>query len=97
MMLDNYYYEPTTKEIFDEVKLNTINIWNQYDNTHGYVDGKLSIIKNFDNAPGDLMYMVAMFDITNQIILASMLSEDAKTAIRQRMLAGGSPKQFIVF
>lgn len=43
------------------------------------------------------MYMVVMFDMDNQAILADMLSFETKQAVRLRMIDGGSPEAYIVF
>lgn len=43
------------------------------------------------------MYMVAMFDINNQSILAMKLNRETRLAVRERMFDGGQPEYMIVF
>ena len=88
--MDNLYYQPPSNEIFNEVKEEAMKIWQGYDNQFGYVDGKLERIMTLENVGDNLMYIVAMFDQSNQAKLASRLSEEARTAIRERIIAGGA-------
>lgn len=91
------YYSPPTKEIFEEVKRKAIDIWSTYDNTYGYADEKIHRIIDIKNVRDNFMYMVAMFDLDNQESLAEMISDEARLAIRERMLEGGTPEEYIVF
>ena len=50
-----------------------------------------------ENIKDNLMYLVAMFDHMNHQQLATMLSDEAKTAIRERMVNGGNPSYLIPF
>jgi len=95
--MENLYYQAPADELFHEVKKEAIKIWESYDNTHGYSDDKVGRIKDIENVSDNFMYMVAMFDMPNQGKLASNLSEEARSAIRERMIAGGSPEEYIVF
>ena len=95
--MENLYYQAPADELFHEVKKEAIKIWESYDNTHGYSDDKVGRIKDIENVLDNFMYMVAMFDMPNQGKLASNLSEEARSAIRERMIAGGSPEEYIVF
>lgn len=90
-MSGNLYYEAPTDEVFAEVKAEAIKIWKTYDNTYGYVDEKVDKIKDLQNIRDNFMYMVAMFDMPNQIKLAMALSDEAKDAVSDRMEAGGQP------
>ena len=91
------YYEAPTDAIFNEVKAKAISIWKTYDDTYGYASEKINAIKDLANIQDNVMYIVAMFDGINQANLAELLSEDSRTAIRERMRAGGSPEEFIYF
>ena len=91
------YYMPPKDELFNELKEKAIEVWEEYDNEFGYVDDKVSQIKDIKNIGDNFMYMVAMFDIQNQSKLANKLGGEAKKAVRSRMLDGGSPKEYIVF
>jgi len=43
------------------------------------------------------MFMIAMFDLDDQLRLAEKLSLESRYAIRDRMLDGGSELQYIMF
>lgn len=88
-MAAELYYTPPSDEIFAEVKKAAIEIWETYDNTYGYVDEKVGRIKDIGNVGDNVMYIVAMFDLSNQAKLGAKLSEEAKEAVRARMIDGG--------
>lgn len=94
------YYTPPSQEIFDEVKQKAMYLWKEIDtdnDKYGYTTEKISRIKDITNIQDNMMFMVAMFDIHNQEALASLLSDQARTAIRERMVDGGNPIEYIVF
>ncbi len=91
------YYTPPTDEQFDEVKQEAIKIWSKMGDEPSYSEEKISRIKDIENVSDNFMYMVAMFDINNQRLLANSLSEDTKKAVRERMIDGGQPIEYIVF
>jgi len=91
------YYTPPKQEYFEELKSKAIEIWETYDNTYGYADDKVGRIKDIKNIEDNFMYMVAMFDPSNQQILANKLSEGARFAVKLRMVDGGQDPQFIYF
>lgn len=91
------YYTPPNDKAFNELKEKAIKIWQEYDNTYGYVDEKVNKIKDLENIRDNFMFMVAMFDISNQIKLASLISDETRRAVNARMEAGGQPKAFNVF
>ncbi len=91
------YYTPPTEEQFKELREKAIGIWNTYDNECGYVDEKVGRIKDIKNVKDNFMYMVAMFDIDNQKLLSSVISEDTRLSVRERMIDGGQPEFLIVF
>lgn len=91
------YYTPPTDEMFEEVREASKQVWNDYDDTHGYATEKINRIKDIGNVSDNFMYMVSMFDMGNQVKLSSYLSEETKKAVRERLLDGGMEPQFIVF
>lgn len=95
--MENLYYTAPSDELFDEVKKEAIKIWDSYDNSYGYVDEKTNRIIALKNVSDNFMYMVAMFDLTNQTKLAANLSEEARKAIRDRMIAGGASEEYNPF
>jgi hypothetical protein len=96
----NNYYTPPTDEIFNEVKSVCIELWKEVDidnDKFGYATEKINRIKDITNISDNFMYMVAMFDISNQQLLANKLSDDARQAIKERMIDGGNLPEYIVF
>lgn len=91
------YYDAPEDKIFDELKQKATEIWSSYDDQFGYATNKINNIKDVKNIRDNFMYMVAMFDLQNQAKLSTLLSEDAKKEIRDRMLDGGNIPQNIVF
>lgn len=87
--MNKLYYTPPKQEIFDEVKEKAIELWETYDNTHGYVDEKVGRIKDLENVGDNVMYIIGMFDQSNQRILFSSLTELTRYAINDRIIDGG--------
>jgi hypothetical protein len=92
--MSKLYYTPPSNKIFKEVKLRAIEIWKKYDNTYGYADEKINRIKDMKNIEDNMMYIVAMFDLSNQIKLINKLSIDARNAIKERMLDGSQNLEY---
>ncbi len=91
-MTTKLYYTPPSQEIFDEVKAKAMELWKVVDSDndkYGYATEKIGRIKDLENVGDNLMFIVAMFDIYNQRLLANGLSEEARQAIRERMIDGG--------
>ena len=91
------YYTAPSDEIFKEVQEAAIRIWMTYDDTYGYATEKAECVKNLTNVSDNLMYIVGMFDLPNQGRLGNELGEEAKLAIRERLLEGGAPEELIAF
>ena len=91
------YYTPPSEKCFNELKQKAIEIWQSYDNTYGDVDEKVGRIKDIRNIADNFMYMVAMFDFINQERLANLLSEETRQAVKERMIDGGNPPEYIKF
>lgn len=91
------YYTPPTDRQFEEIRTQAIKIWKSYDNTYGYATSKIDSIKDIQNIEDNFMYMVAMFDLKNQTKLAFSLSSETRLAVRERMIDGGQPKEYIPF
>lgn len=89
--MTDLYYKPPTDEIFEEVRQKAIKIWKTYDDTYGYATEKIDQIKDIGNVGDNLMYIVSMFDDNNQKILAGQISSEAKKAIGDRIIDGGTP------
>ena len=94
------YYTPPTDEQFEEVKINAMELWHEVDSNNdefGYATEKVNAIKDIGNIKDNFMFMVAMFDIHNQALLANKLSPETRTAIRERMIDGGNDPIYIAF
>lgn len=83
------YYTAPTDEVFDEMKSESIKLWKTYDNTYGYVDEKVNMIKDLKNYSDNFMYMFAMFDLQNQNKILSSISDDCFEAVMSRLKDGG--------
>lgn len=79
------YYQVPSDEIFEEVKRESIKIWETYDNEYGYVDKKVDRIRDMENVSDNMMFIVGMFDIYNQVKLMENLSAEARQAIEDRL------------
>ena len=98
--MPDLYYTPPTDEVFEEVKAKAMVLWKHVDSDDdkfGYATGKINRIKDIGNVGDNLMYMVAMFDGGNQVLLAEELSKEACKEIRERMIDGGQPEFLIAF
>ena len=93
--MSKLYYTAPEDKIFDEVREKATEVWKQYDNSYGYVDEKLNWIKDWKNVEDNVMSLVGMFDMNNQRKLARLLSDEAKEAIRVRLIDGGNDDDFI--
>jgi hypothetical protein len=94
------YYTPPRRELFEAVKSRAMELWKEVDtdnDKYGYATEKINRIKDLENVGDNFMTIVAMFDIHNQRLLANRLAEETKVAIRERMIDGGQPAEFIVF
>ena len=94
------YYTPPTEEQFNEVKEKSMELWKEVDSDndkYGYASGKIAQIKDVKNVQDNFMYMVAMFDINNQRKLAEKLNAETRKSIKERMIDGGNPEEFIPF
>jgi len=90
------YYTPPSIEQFNEVRDAAIILWSSIGD-YNYKKEKIGSIKELENIEDNFMFIVAMFDQSNQVLLADLLSEDTKKSIRERLIDGGMPKEHIVF
>lgn len=96
-MTAELYYTPPTDEQFNELKEKAIELWSTMGDEPSYSQEKISRIKDLENVGDNFMYMVAMFDINNQYLLAQELDIQTRDEIKKRMLDGGASRQFMVF
>lgn len=79
------YYTAPSEEYFKEMKMLATEIWNSYDDTHGYAYEKISRIKDIQNIEDNFMYILAMFDPPNQAKLLSRASVWLRVEIKIRL------------
>lgn len=91
------YYTAPSDEQFNELKEKAIEIWSTIGDEPRYSREKIGRIKDIQNIKDNFMYMVAMFDIHNQRLLASKLKPETRKSVRERMVDGGQPEMFIEF
>ena len=94
------YYTPPRQELFEEVKSCSMKLWKEVDidnDKFGYATGKINQIKDIQNVKDNFMFIIAMFDINNQRLLAYRLTQETRDAIREKMIDGGSLLEYIVF
>ncbi len=92
------YYTPPTNEQFEEVKSAAKKLWFEVDpdnDKYGYASEKNRQIENIANVRDNFMYILAMYDVNNQRKLISKLSDDAKEAIRVRLIDGGNDINYL--
>jgi len=98
--MSKLYYTPPKDELFNELKVKAIDLWREIDtdnDKYGYASEKIGRIKDITNISDNFMYMVAMFDIHNQRLLADKLSTECRLAVKERMIDGEQPDDLIVF
>jgi hypothetical protein len=90
-MSEDLYYTPPSDEAFQDMKDACMKVWGKYSSSEGgYMEEKLSRIRDIQNIQDNFMYMLAMFDEENQTAAISLLKEETKDAVRERMIAGGN-------
>lgn len=93
----NLYYTPPTYEQFKELKSAAIALWSTMGDEPSYAEQKIGRIKDIANVGDNFMYMVAMFDHSNQIKLAAKVSPQTRIEVRERMRAGGVSEALLTF
>ncbi len=84
-MNQELYYTAPSDDVFEDIKANAIKIWQTYDDTYGYASEKIDRIKDIANVSDNYMYMVAMFDETNQAKLMQAVQPETAARIREAM------------
>lgn len=72
-MTQEEYYTAPSDEVFEDIKTNAIKLWQTYDDQYGYATDKVNRIKDIANVQDNAWYIVAMFDIENQVKLIGMV------------------------
>src|SRR3990167_7616185 len=98
--MSKLYYTAPSDEIFNEVKKASMDLWiERYPEATSpyYAKEKVSEIESLQNISDNVMSIVARFDLNNQMLLAYKLSVEARFAIRDRIIDGGQPEEYVVF
>lgn len=77
--------EKMTDTAFEEIKKVAMEVWNMYDDTHGYATEKISKIKDLENIGDNAGYIMGMFDIFNQQKMFNKLSLETKRELLKQM------------
>jgi len=95
--MNNNYYKAPEERIFQEVKGQCIDLWNVISDDEGYVEEKVSRIRDVKNVEDNMMFFIAMFDLGNQWKLKKKLSEDAKAVILERLAPYNDPYALMIW
>lgn len=84
------YYTAPPQEIFEDIKINAIKVWSQYDKPEQreYRDSKIDRIKDLKNIEDNAWYIVAMFDLSNQAKLLTLVKPDTAAMILDALNTG---------
>lgn len=77
------YYKAPPQKVFDEIKENSIKIWETYDDDFWYDTKSIKKIKDLENIRDNAWYIVAMFDRYNQEKLLNLVSPETADLIRK--------------
>lgn len=72
--------QSTSDKLFNELKNAAIEVWQDYDNSYGYVDEKIAMMQ-FKNVGDNYGTIIGMFDVHNQRKLYDRVSNEAKELI----------------
>ncbi len=96
-MTTRLYYTAPRDQIFNEVKNACIETWKEVGSHPLYIKEKVDYVSQVNNISDNVMTIVALFDENNMQILAEKLGDEARQAIRARMVDGGHPSFLIPF
>lgn len=83
-MSESMFYTAPSDTIFNEMKSLALQIWETYDDTHGYATEKKEIVNSLENIGSNFMTIYQMFDFINQSRLIDKASDDLRRAIYER-------------
>lgn len=80
------FYETPSQEIFDDIAVQSGRLWmTRYTDEYGYVTEKIDRIAEISNFKDNWGSIFGMFDHQNQAILLTMLEEESKAFILDRV------------
>ena len=95
-MNNKLYYTPPSNKVFEDLRTQSISLLETISDGY-YKKEKLCIVKEATNTEGVFMLLVSMFDLRNQKVLSSMVTDETSLEIRDRMIDGQTNKMFINF
>lgn len=95
--MNSLYYTPPLTEMFEELKQKAIILITQNATDLSYVQEKVNKIEGIPNVEDNFMFIVAMFDVQNQELLAKKLTTATRKAIRLRLRAAGNDELSVIF
>lgn len=98
--MSKLWYTPPTDKQFKELRDVVVQVFLMReldDNSHGYVSEKIKTIKGLTNSGSDFMYLAQMLHPNTRKLITNALSDETRTAIRERMLDGGCNPEFIFY
>ncbi len=88
------YYTAPTEEAFEEMRKAAMDIWRGYDEPDR--SEKLSRLEGMGNIKDNFMYIFAMFDRSNQLRCAALLSDETKRQLNVRLADGGAFESMVI-
>lgn len=86
--MSSLYYTAPSEAIFEDIKAAAIKIWQTYDDQFGYASGKIERVNRVDNIQDNYMYLISMFDSTNEGILYHLVSADTRQLLNELRAEG---------
>lgn len=83
--MSKLYYTAPSEQVFQDLKLAVLSVWNSKSNDGGYRDEKIAKIKEIENIRDNFMTLLGMFDIQNQRQAIEKCSEATKQEIAVRL------------
>lgn len=89
MSAPDLYYTAPSDEVFAEIKQAAVDVWNTFDNTHGYVTEKLALVGAITNVRDNWMTLIALFDLPHQRMMLANLSHETYVQVAAAMRSVG--------
>lgn len=84
------YETATPDDVFAEVKNKAKQYWiDNFENTHGYVTGKIERIDRIENHDDDYLFILKMFDPQHEKKCILSMSQEAREWIKKSKIAKG--------
>ena len=77
---------PLDDAVFEDLQSAAIDIWEEYDNTYGYVDEKVEMVENVMNRNSDFIRIINMFDHSNKLKLLARVGLPETRALVEKVV-----------